>query len=194
MLILDEIFNLRFLTFQVQVDKIRIPSTKRTCLIGRSKSTSVSKDVLWNYVNGLKPQAKFTPRPAEEQVRNCTKLPKDLIESVVEIVTKKMCEGLKVGEWQSEEGLGMGEAAKLIPDDMKSQMKKEFGGLQTLLKNNHNIFQIHGGVVRFRLPKLNLELKSKGRWKNRNCWFFFNHPSGCPLNDAECSYKHECDV
>ncbi|XP_059479946.1 probable tRNA (uracil-O(2)-)-methyltransferase [Neocloeon triangulifer] len=176
--------------FDMKIDKLRIPSTKRTCLIGRNKSACISKDLLWEFVNSTKACTIFNPRPAEEKVRNCTKLPKELIESVVQMVTQKMFEKVKEGKWQVEGGLSMADAAKLVPDEMKSQMKKEFGGLQTLLRNNHSIFQVQGGVIKFRLPKLNLELKNTNKWKNRPCWFFSNHPHGCPLQDDDCSFKH----
>ncbi|CAB3368825.1 Hypothetical predicted protein [Cloeon dipterum] len=140
--------------FDVTIDKLRIPSTKRTCLIGQSNSIPLSKDSLWDFVNSSN-SAIFNPRPAEEQVRNCTKLPKDIIESVVKMVSRKMFESVKEGEWQVEGGLSMADAAKLVPDDMKLQMKKEFGGLQTLLRNNHSIFQVQGECDEFKSSHIN---------------------------------------
>jgi tRNASer (uridine44-2'-O)-methyltransferase len=65
-------------------------------------------------------------------------------------------------------------------------LKKECGGLQTLLKNHRYIFLVEKGTVGFRKP-----VKDNGKvWKKHKCWFYHNYPDKCPLNENECSNIH----
>lgn len=179
--------------FKVEIDKLRIPSTKRTCLIGRHRFKSIEKTVLWEYVTSRRKsgQDDFTPRPAQERVRNCTKLPSGVAESVVKLVSDKLLSLVGDTEgWGAECELPLSEAAALVSPALKMQMKSECGGLQTLLRNHHNIFLVQGGVVKFREPKPSI-CTDPTRWKNKPCWFFLNHPKGCPVQEDLCSYDHK---
>lgn len=86
------------------------------------------------------------------------------------------------------------ELVKLFEGDTLKKLKAECGGLQTLLRNNSHIFTVQSGRVQFRHPKsvneINVKSKKSVFVKNKPCWFYNNHPQGCPLNDKDCSFKH----
>lgn len=97
----------------------------------------------------------------------------------------------------------LADAIKLIPDGMKQQLKSECGGLQTLLRNNHSIFEVKRGQVCIRKP-VNLANRLKQvklgnnnkqfTFKSRPCWFKARHPDGCPFTSDECSFLHNLDI
>jgi tRNASer (uridine44-2'-O)-methyltransferase len=78
--------------FNIKVDRLRIPSTKRTCIIGWSKNyqpqemDKVVLDIEYFANSKFNENVLFVPRPSEERVRNCTKLDKDFVCSVVNCV------------------------------------------------------------------------------------------------------------
>ncbi|XP_015591327.1 probable tRNA (uracil-O(2)-)-methyltransferase isoform X1 [Cephus cinctus] len=99
--------------FKTNVDKLRIPSTKRICLIGWERTYSHSSSELQdriiqeiiaarsakrnqNFViekSAIHDQCwtqNFIPREVIEKVRNCTQLDKNLIADIVNIVTKEL--------------------------------------------------------------------------------------------------------
>ena len=202
--------------FATSVDRLKIPSTKRVCIIGDRKEYSeheyeercleiqdfinrrtgnVQNDIkLWNN--------DFKPREAVEKVRNCTQIDKNIINDIVGIVTdlllqeKHFKEDFYNPNWNVGCELTLADIVKSIPNDKLKILKSECGGVQTLLKNNHQIFQIVNGLVRLRLPvtlkeKINNEKIGKNyTYKEKMCWFFSNHPDGCPFNDDDCSFKH----
>ncbi|KAF4527908.1 hypothetical protein B566_EDAN011299 [Ephemera danica] len=179
--------------FKVEIDKLRIPSTKRTCLIGRSRFKSVDKTVLWEYVTSRKQsgQEDFSPRSNVEPVRNCTKLASGVTEQVLKSIVDRLLRGFMkdTESWWAGNELPLSEAAALLPQALRTEMKKECGGLQTLLRNHHSIFLVQGGTVKFREPKPSSSANLT-RWKQKPCWFFLNHPQGCPLEEDQCSFNH----
>lgn len=165
--------------FLTLVDRLRIPSTKRTCFVGwkrtyaeeniaaldadilriinaRSRMENVKieaeNDNLWS--------ASFKPRDSTERTRNCTQLDKELILEIVNVVAAHLLRaGRKIplerrpGEtWNAGGQIGIGEVAKLIAPEMLQQLRNECGGLQTLLKNHSHIFCVAQGKVQFRIP------------------------------------------
>ncbi|VVC34615.1 tRNA (uracil-O(2)-)-methyltransferase [Cinara cedri] len=183
-----EKISINVFKFHVKVDRLRIPSTKRTCIIGWSKNylpqemDKVLQDVE-SYANSkFNKNVQFVPRPPEERVRNCTKLDKDLVSSVVDSVASFL---IKRGDgWKCR--ITLGELAKHIDDERLKKLKKECGGLQTLLKNHRYIFIVEKGTVGFRKP-----VKDSGKvWKKHMCWFYHNYPDKCPLNEDECCNIH----
>ncbi|XP_046391030.1 probable tRNA (uracil-O(2)-)-methyltransferase [Ischnura elegans] len=216
--------------FATSVDRLRIPSTKRVCIIGSKRLEECSTEGykhttphnflvnVLGYSNCSLPEelhspenghALFVPRPSKERVRNCTKVDPHVITEVVSIVAAELLTGPEESHtyeegWDCGRTVPLETLAKLIPSHLLEKLKNECGGLQTLLKNNHFIFKVSGGMVTFRRPhfKGNLqnnhfsmkknvsERQVKSHWKSRPCWFHTNHPSGCPLLDAQCSYIH----
>nr|XP_034968170.1 probable tRNA (uracil-O(2)-)-methyltransferase isoform X3 [Zootoca vivipara] len=243
--------------FRVEEDCLRIPSTKRVCLIGTSRtylatqgavldeqraqyisrrqsSTMVAPD---HQIDGFHqheslPAASevticpaadtkvsqktdvgkvlisgFLPR-GKEQVRNCTTLPQDLVDKVVLKVAKLLLKETKgsplemANTWNRGESLPLSEIAEHLDKDTLKRLKNEYGGLQTLLRNNHQVFEVLNGNVHIRdwrewkPPRKNKPGKQvKQRLpsqalKTRLCWFHLHHPQGCPLSSELCCYAH----
>lgn len=211
--------------FDTQIDKLRIPSTKRICLIGwernysnkdshlqdarikallntRSSSSSEkdqNKDIfgIWS--------ENFKPRNPKEEVRNCTQLDKNLISDIVKIVSSQLlCTYRPINlqeecnkTWNAGGQIDLKDIVKLVPLEMLKHLRSEYGGIQTLLKNNSNIFSVIQGKVQFRIPGItpnNAQKKRKGNnthpIKVKSCWFHENHPDGCPATAIKCNFKH----
>ncbi|CAI8049007.1 Probable tRNA (uracil-O(2)-)-methyltransferase [Geodia barretti] len=102
--------------------------------------------------------------------------------------------------------LGISDAARLFDDAVLRQLKQECGGLQTLLRNHHQVFAVCRGFVQLRNwavagpehgPRRPAKRRSaedaKRLVKTKPCWFHHNHPQGCPrqfLEDSSCPYAH----
>merc|ERR1739838_1194473 len=153
----------------------------------------------------------FVPRPKLEIVQNCTRLDAQVKNKVFESVVEKLlatvnCIKLKGGRgsWNKGGRIELSEVAKLFDDDIKQSMKRECGGLQTLLRNSHQVFLIREGCVELRdwsnldcqavgnkrKRKLNQEKNTR---KTKACWFDTSHPDGCPRLPHECPFLHKCE-
>ncbi|XP_059057149.1 probable tRNA (uracil-O(2)-)-methyltransferase [Achroia grisella] len=203
--------------FKINMDRLKIPSTKRICLIGTDRIYSPEDyhkhcKLIQNLINqkisapvseenGNKWLKDFKPREQIERVRNCTQIDKSVIDFVVNCITTYLLKeaNLKNG-WYPGKLVDLNELVAILPPDKLKHMKSECGGIQTLLKNNHHIFKVQNGKVQFRYPKtieeLNCTMKGKKqkpsnvRIQKRPCWFYDNHPQGCPLPDSNCSFLH----
>ncbi|XP_048092914.1 probable tRNA (uracil-O(2)-)-methyltransferase isoform X1 [Alosa alosa] len=236
--------------FDTEEDCLRIPSTKRVCLVGKSRRYAASEESLaeeWRR-NLLKsrqcpPSAPpgehhlhgdgdgqeeggchdawgsggFQPRERTEVVRNCGGLPREFVDGVVLHVANTLL-GLTKEEKEEEEeekksdkdtwntggSLAVREVAELLEASVLQRLKKECGGLQTLLKNNHQVFRVEGGRVYIRDWRAAVlsggvaarrDAKRKppppeGALKTRPCWFHAHHPRGCPLSTERCPFAH----
>ncbi|XP_022190680.2 probable tRNA (uracil-O(2)-)-methyltransferase [Nilaparvata lugens] len=87
-------------SFNVSIDKMRIPSTKRICLIGSTRSCpredydsvieridSMIKD---KCVSDNKSEMDFKPRASVEKVTNCTQVDKNIVSSIVSLITREL--------------------------------------------------------------------------------------------------------
>ncbi|CAI8049009.1 Probable tRNA (uracil-O(2)-)-methyltransferase, partial [Geodia barretti] len=108
--------------------------------------------------------------------------------------------------WNLGGRLGISDAARLFDDAVLRQLKQECGGLQTLLRNHHQVFAVCRGFVQLRNwavagpehgPRRPAKRRSaedaKRLVKTKPCWFHHNHPQGCPrqfLEDSSCPYAH----
>ncbi|XP_015118631.1 probable tRNA (uracil-O(2)-)-methyltransferase [Diachasma alloeum] len=213
--------------FSTKLDKLRIPSTKRICLIGVGRNypeveTDSQDEKIEEMISArsLSPQENekasdewardFKPREIVERVRNCTQVDRNVINEIVELVSTELLRktrkitlnrpGDSEGLWNAGGQLELNEIARLVPPESLKQLKNECGGLQTLMKNNSHIFQVTNGSVQFRIPgsPSNSKRKKSGRSKIvlrvKPCWFFDNHPDGCPLPDETCNFKHSPKV
>ncbi|CAG2162991.1 unnamed protein product [Oppiella nova] len=181
------------LGFEPKVDKLRIPSTKRICIICDQRNYDkslenemrVKRKTLIN--EKLKDFNDYKPRDKVETVRNCSRLPKDVIEAIVTIIANELLDG--------NENLTIGSIPKLLTTDMLTHMKSQCGGIQTLLRNNKHIFEVSGGIIGFTRPKP-IDVTTNGttdtdkHLKSKRCWFFHSHPNGCPLPATQCRYIH----
>ncbi|KAF5912961.1 hypothetical protein HPG69_006801 [Diceros bicornis minor] len=248
--------------FHVEEDCLRIPSTKRVCLIGKSRTYPPSGEVSLDeqrtqYISsrrgcpvgppgeepapgpprvaaggahhpgghraldaeaGHRPQAQaaglwlpgFHPREKAQRVRNCAALPRDFIDQVVLQVAdlllggKQLTTGSSPGgslkTWNRGESLSLAEVAGELGRETLRRLKRECGGLQTLLKNNHQVFEVLDGRVHIRdwreerlQKKRQPEAKRRlvpEAFKTRICWFFTHHPDGCVLPSHCCPFAH----
>ncbi|XP_027795688.2 probable tRNA (uracil-O(2)-)-methyltransferase isoform X2 [Marmota flaviventris] len=251
--------------FHMEEDCLRIPSTKRVCLIGKSRTYPPSEEVWMDeqrtrYIRsrqgyprslpGGQPSAApqvaadreayralgaeakgvseactaahgagtpavelwlpgFHPREKAEPVRNCASLPRDFIDQVVLQVANLLLGGKKLHTGSSQEGvlktwnggesLSLMEVARELDRETLQRLKRECGGLQTLLRNSHQVFEVLNGRVHLRdwrrelqrekPPEAKRSLSSEA-FKTRICWFFTHHPDGCVLPSACCPFAH----
>lgn len=209
--------------FQTKIDRLKIPSTKRVCLIGMHRLYGMeeqdyrsqliqqfidkesgnvdknSKSSVWN--------ADFVARPEIQKVQNCTRIDKNIRDFIIDLVVRELLSKQRFlpdyykPDWNAGGKLNIADLAQMIPHDKLLALKSECGGLQTLLRNNGHIFQVVAGTVKIRIPvtwierKQQLEKKLKNKRKEFTikrmpCWFFQNHPDGCPLVESDCSYTH----
>ncbi|XP_069782261.1 probable tRNA (uracil-O(2)-)-methyltransferase isoform X3 [Narcine bancroftii] len=247
--------------FKVEEDCLRIPSTKRVCLIGnqrtyppfsekklddersqyirerRSCSLSTENNNLSasaslfahnlthcstversmtqgssaevDSVAAKKWLAGFQPREKVQKLRNCATLDRDFTDHVVLQVAKAL---LKInqdsckndnedstGYWNKGGSLPLKNVADLLGSSILKRLKKECGGLKTLLRNYCQVFEVVRGQVQIRdwsKEKPTGKQISSGKrmlldtCKTRLCWFFVNHPDGCPRNAEKCSFAH----
>uniref|UniRef100_UPI0037E7BA9A probable tRNA (uracil-O(2)-)-methyltransferase n=1 Tax=Semicossyphus pulcher TaxID=241346 RepID=UPI0037E7BA9A len=230
--------------FNTEEDCMRIPSTKRVCLVGKSRNYTLLEEGeaelrRARYVQsrqtapGVTVQAShsrndggcclgnketdgtaegswgagFQPRERVETVRNCATLPRDFVDSVVLRVAKVLLgmseddgEGSSA-DWNRGGSLSVSEVAGLLEQETLQLLKNECGGLQTLLKNNHQVFRVEGGRVHIRdwrdRKSSRAETKKKsvapGALKTRPCWFYDHHPQRCPLQVEHCPFAHGTD-
>jgi tRNASer (uridine44-2'-O)-methyltransferase len=193
----------------MEEDKLRIPSTKRICFVGRArKPASEPRDQLLGRVRSMvreQSTTSFAPRPADIPVKNCTRLPSQVKSDIVRAVAT-MCLEQKAVEgdkWNAGGLVPLAAAASGLPKDLTTFMKSECGGLQTLLRNHDFVFVVRDGSVRLRCyadpSDLTLSRAKKrkvnGKTAARNsktklCWFHENHPQGCSLSKEECPWAH----
>ncbi|XP_038587650.1 probable tRNA (uracil-O(2)-)-methyltransferase [Micropterus salmoides] len=230
--------------FNTEEDCLRIPSTKRVCLVGKSRNYQLSDEAeaeqqRAHYIQGRQTVsgvtvqesdvrndvdccpgnkgidrtpgsswgAGFQPRDRVETVRNCAALPRDFVDGVVLRVanfllgmTEDDGGGSSCG-WNRGGSLSVSEVAGLLEQETLQLLKKECGGLQTLLKNNHQVFRVEGGRVYIRdwrdKKSSRVDTKRKpvapGALKTRPCWFHDHHPQRCPLQAEHCAFAHGPD-
>lgn len=194
--------------FNTRLDKLRIPSTKRQCIVG-TRDTIINSKRHQEFDNKLNSfilsrcelkDAKldlmktFKVRSEVERVRNCTQLDKSLISRIVKQIVMLMLEDQNYlnkenGEtWNAGKCLYLKDIPKyLSPEDLQS-LKQECGGLKTLMKNHRYIFDVQKDSVSLRAP---LEFSSDTlKYKDKPCWFLNNHPDGCLYSSENCAYRH----
>lgn len=175
--------------FETYIDKLRIPSTKRVCLIGlRKPEMSVQKI---NFVNEMVSKfvnencdinkcsnikfsenncPSFKIRESVEKVKNCTKLSQSLIDLLLKSVMNALLNEKReiivdrngiISKWNRGSAIAIGKLAETIDRNLLKKLKEENKGLQTLLKNHHYIFEVTKGGVQFRSPENLKEISSK---------------------------------
>lgn len=151
----------------------------------------------------------FCPREKAERVRNCAALPRDFVDQVVLQVASLLLDRKKFNTGDSEDGdlktwngggsLSLAEVAAELNSETLQRLKRECGGLQTLLRNSHQVFEVLNGRVHIRDWRRELQREkppeakrslSAEAFKTRICWFFTHHPDGCVLPAARCPFAH----
>lgn len=152
--------------YDVKEDRLRIPSTRRTCFVGtidkrsdsewadllkvKTKMIAMSKDGVEETI--------FQPRSAVELIRNCTRVERSIQDAFVNLTAKYLLECKtqnQPGEWNPGGEVNLTDLVTLVSQEFKdfSRLKNECGGIQTLLRNHSHIFIVQGKCVRFRSPK-----------------------------------------
>uniref|UniRef100_A0A673T3W8 tRNA (uracil-O(2)-)-methyltransferase n=1 Tax=Suricata suricatta TaxID=37032 RepID=A0A673T3W8_SURSU len=231
--------------FCVEEDCLRIPSTKRVCLIGRRRTYPPAGEAAVDerrtrYISSRQrcpappgprataaredhPAARaaeggaeardtglwlsgFHPREKAERVRNCAALPRDFVDQVVLQVARLLLGGEQSHAesppsgspkaWNQGGSLSLAEVAGELGPGTLQRLRRECGGLQTLLRGSHQVFEVLNGRVRIRdwrqeqqRPEAKRRLCSEA-FKTRACWFFSHHPDGCALPADRCPFAH----
>ncbi|XP_059820870.1 probable tRNA (uracil-O(2)-)-methyltransferase isoform X2 [Hypanus sabinus] len=208
--------------FKVEEDCLRIPSTKRVCLIGNQRTylefneerldkertlyikerysstlragdhfseaiplfthdvshcSNVEHPVLLDTkaeedsFASSKWLAGFQPREKAQKIRNCASLPRDFINCVVLQVAKALlktnqdpCVNSGVEDSTGYWNKGVIHGQVRIRDWTKEkQTRKQISGTRKM---------------------------SSDTFKTRLCWFFVNHPDGCPRSTENCPFAH----
>ncbi|CAH1403964.1 unnamed protein product [Nezara viridula] len=182
---------------EVERDRLKIPSTKRLCLVSKKRlyksSDQLSKQAEVNDFVNLKLTSsgglKMKLRSPEEKVKNCTQLNKEYLEEVVFDIANYIIKSSPIiPSWREGEFVSIRDLASLLSPDRRKFLKDQCGGLQTLLRNHHHVFLVYNGKVKLRKPTIKKLLPKT--IKEKKCWFFYNHPDSCPLSDEHCTYKH----
>lgn len=111
--------------------------------------------------------------------------------------------GIDSVQWRMGGKMKLSEVAELFDKSTLLQLKNECGGLQTLLRNHYYIFKVTGGVVQMRDwtqetpgPRgkkgdlARKQRRSQALWKTSLCWFYLQHPDGCPVAVQQCPFAH----
>ncbi|XP_062121982.1 probable tRNA (uracil-O(2)-)-methyltransferase [Drosophila sulfurigaster albostrigata] len=196
--------------FETLQDRLKIPSTKRIALIGLKRTAKVSSTFedfvqreLQKYQTGeSKTEQTVKLREKAETVRNCTQIEKSILDTLVLKIFRMLLDNTTDPEsltsesiWQQGRQLSMREIAQSLSKEELIGIKSECGGIKTLLRNKHEVFEFCGNdQIGLRKPKEITKLQqTKGKLliiKKRACFFKLHHPQGCPLEEGECSFIH----
>ncbi|THD24478.1 putative tRNA (Uracil-O(2)-)-methyltransferase [Fasciola hepatica] len=173
---------------------------------------------------------RFIPRDFKIPVQNCTQIETTVKQRVSDLVFRILLtkppelhwlktqnlvisDSLTVqttdGRWWNPGGqLTVQEASALLEADQLKLMKSQHGGLQTLLKNHHQAFEIRSGLIRLRFdPERMAQLNPSGgsfvsrkpakkrliQRKTKPCWMFSHHVDGCPYPSETCDFLHKTE-
>uniref|UniRef100_A0A914Z0S6 tRNA (uracil-O(2)-)-methyltransferase n=1 Tax=Panagrolaimus superbus TaxID=310955 RepID=A0A914Z0S6_9BILA len=182
------------LGFDVKTDLLKIPSEKKTAIIG---TIPASGELLCDYnpewENVIKklmePSFKannyrgFQPRLSEIEVKNCTKLPIEVRNSINQSIVNILQSAANL-----EDGVSLKNIVSQLSNEQTNYLKSQNGGLQTFIKNNRAGYNLNRGNVilrntvyeTFRLPKTS----------DYPCFFEQFLPEKCRHRDV-CGYSHD---
>ncbi|KAK6741081.1 hypothetical protein RB195_009126 [Necator americanus] len=186
------------LGFIVEEDRLSIPSTKRLCFVCTIPPHGLVPDIE-DVVEELTSSSTkaFIPRLKMEQVRNCLNIPAE----TRLVLTKRFFDKILLNSdelkdgWRCGGAIELSELALMLTESEKQLMKQQCGGLQTFLRNQHQVFKVTGGMAQLRdfREDASRSFKKSKRVAARSgvtpCWMAENHPDGCPMKD-KCQFKH----
>ncbi|OXA62650.1 putative tRNA (uracil-O(2)-)-methyltransferase [Folsomia candida] len=206
--------------YSIRIDKLRIPSTKRICIIGTTlepdcpeniTALQLARDYAVSKVsefpttdNSISDIKVFKPRSPVEKINNLTQVDRTVVRRIVQRIFDSLLtseEGIishptYAKPWNGgRRDFTLAEAALLLTREERDLIQNQGKGLQTLMKNHHQIFRIRNGCVHLRRPVID-DVTKKGavvggkNVKSYECFYNANHPDGCPLVDEVCRFKH----
>lgn len=200
--------------FKYQRDVMKIPSTKRTCFVSEGRSyPKKDRDLyLSNIFNILKQHSgndgdiQCVARSKEIVISNGSKLDKVLCSKIIDFTASLLLRNVdrSKSNWSAGESIHLKELIAAIKQeiDFSDTLRNQNGGIQTVLRNCHQLFIIRGGMVSLKdwskftkksRKASNRKYDSGALRKSKMCWFFINHPQGCNLSMETCSYAHGPD-
>ncbi|EEC00704.1 conserved hypothetical protein, partial [Ixodes scapularis] len=145
----------RGLRFSVQLDRLRIPSTKRASLLTNAvlclRMLTVLLESLNGFVRGptqVSAALGFKPREGVEAVRNCTQLDRSFLDSTVDLIAKRLLQAEATDgdalpdrdRWNRGGVMHLRDLVQLLTVEDLQMLKSQCGGLQTLIRNHRHIF------------------------------------------------------
>jgi tRNASer (uridine44-2'-O)-methyltransferase len=207
----------------IKIDKLRIPSTKRICIIGTTlqNDSDENKKLLKQaeeYTNSkvsefpstddsIRDIKVFKPRSPIEKINNLTKVDRTVLNNIVQRIfasllsSESSCEIAThpnyIKPWNcGRTDFTIAQAAELLSREEKDIIQNQGKGIQTLMKNHHQIFRIKNGHVLLRRPIIDDDMSTRAaksssdKVKSQSCFFNENHPDGCPLSSENCRFQH----
>ncbi|KAM7538251.1 hypothetical protein Aperf_G00000075078 [Anoplocephala perfoliata] len=195
-----------------EVDILRIPSTKRLCIVGRSFTSESWETRLENVTSVMQSESELVFKPRKSDPGRV--LGSLSLDESIQIGAKVFSKLLELGSteekiltvdgrrWNPLGCLSLKEACQLLEPAIMAKLKLVKGGLQTVLRNQHQAFMVHfdehlvtGEGIRLRYnPKQEEEIaarvKSDKPRKTKLCWLEANHPDGCPYPSHLCYFAH----
>lgn len=191
--------------FDAKVDVLRIPSTKRTCLIGR-KCTSMDYSAIYEKINDfiecrreLSMEKEFTARKEIKgpNLERKTKesIAKTIFDKLLKIEPENYVDFPSKQNWICGGELDLKDCVSLFDTGLLNKLKSQGGGLASVLKSFTQTFSVIKGKVRLKLPTSHNHNESKKKrkkveLKKKLCWFHCHHPNNCPLKTEDCPYAH----
>ncbi|VDK65429.1 unnamed protein product [Onchocerca ochengi] len=182
------------LGYCVEEDRLKIPSTKRYCFLCTVPTGGLVKNVE-NIISNMLGYAnfpRFVPREKIEKIKNCTQLSWDFRQLLTTKIFRHLFElsPNKTTVCCGGQSCSLKEIADLLNEEEKAQLRDSDGGLQTFLKNQHQIFKVVKGAVSIRNWAEEGKRRVEGKLRTSDCWFHKYYSGGCPLSAQDCSYKH----
>uniref|UniRef100_A0A7E4VLM4 tRNA (uracil-O(2)-)-methyltransferase n=1 Tax=Panagrellus redivivus TaxID=6233 RepID=A0A7E4VLM4_PANRE len=184
------------LGFDVKTDGLKIPSEKKTAIIGLVPENGkllpdYDSDWVRTIDSIMEPSRRhngvrhFAPRKAEIEVKNCSKIPFDIRDSINKVIVDDL-----LALPNPATGLPLQTIISKLSEEQVAHLKNQNGGLQTFLKNHKAGYVVNRGHVllrtepfeKFRLPTTT----------NCSCFFEKYLPNGCPYRDT-CGFRHAAD-
>ncbi|XP_063690199.1 probable tRNA (uracil-O(2)-)-methyltransferase [Bolinopsis microptera] len=199
--------------FKYQRDVMKIPSTKRTCFVSEGRyytetDHKIKQKLILDVVrghSGNQSNLNCVVRSKDIKIRNGSKLDKTLCSRIVNFTASLLLQDVKGGEtaWSAGKSIHLKEIISAIKQniDFEEALKDQNGGIQTVLRNFHQLFTIRNGMVSLRdwsketkkssyRKTPNRKYDSAALKKSKLCWFYEHHPQGCNLSASSCGYAH----
>ena len=201
--------------FCYERDVMKIPSTKRTCFVSKGRKYPKSDYHLHKEmaIKVVKSHSKHPDnlecvvRSSAIAVTNGTKVDRCISGAIVKIATQHLLRDVHADDpvWSPGQTVHIKELVELIKGQVSfgESLKNQNGGIQTVLRNHHQIFLIIDGGVSLRdwsqaknqrrQKTLKRKYDKAALSKSKMCWFHENHPQGCNLSSEQCTYAHSAE-